>query len=106
MKEHSDQILWQVITYMVQFHSAFHPRPDSIDRNDLVRLYFPTPKDRFDEHANRWGAVLFETIDSANMVFKPKKPYLYDFTYREEWKLFITLGDYLEYMKKKVEENE
>lgn len=103
MEQEKDRIIWQIISQLVQFHSAFHPEARTIEPTDRIVLYFPKPNGEYEEHANRWSGVLFDTIDNMNMIYKPKQKYKYSFSFREEWLLFQTLGDYAAFMKKMID---
>ena len=103
MEQEKDQIIWQIVSHLVQFHSAFHPEAHTIEPTDRLLLYFPKPEGDFGEHANRWSGVMIDTIRNLNMIYKPKQKLKYELEFRQEWDMFQTLGDYLEYMKKMME---
>lgn len=102
MEQEKDRIIWQMVTYFIQFHSAYHPKAETLNREDPLSLYFPKPEGKFGEHANRWLAVMVDVIRHATEIFKPEHEYTYDFKPREEWDKFNTLGEYVIYMNQLI----
>jgi hypothetical protein len=105
-----EEIVWQIITQLIQYHSALHPEAKTIKPEDRIETYYPTKKEElikpFNEHANRFGETILDTLENINIIFELETKLKYDFGFREEWDLFETVGQYQKYMVRMISERD
>lgn len=102
------EVVWRIVTQLIQFHSEKNPKAEKINPRHKLKKFFPVKKKRqfydlLDEHINRWGSVMWDTMENLNLVFNLEPEFRYDFNFQEEWELFETVGDFWMYIVIKLE---
>jgi viroplasmin and RNaseH domain-containing protein len=100
-QKEKEDVIWQIVTQLIMYHSSFHPSADLISSHDEIVRYFPTTKEAlfepFNEHANRLGETILDTIENMNMILNREPSLKYELMFREEWEKFKTVGDLYAY---------
>lgn len=108
INEEKKKIIWQIVTQVIQFHSKIHPEAGTIKLEDKITDYYPTNKKElfapYNEHANRFGETILDTLINVNQVFDINLKY--ELGFRQEWDVFETVGDFFSYVCKQTNEGE
>jgi len=86
------QDVWHIVTEMICHFSDANPSPEGIFPSDKVMLYFPVSDidDINDKQAYLFSSCLAAILDTMNGLFSMELKF--DFTIRQEWEIFDTVG--------------